>query len=310
MPLTLKEKAHSRIQELYNQLTSQGLKTSKIEEKRYNFEFDVQNFNEKVKVLVYFGKKGVSTIIQGDIQSKTFLKVKRIALGEDLFDSINEKIEEPEEYIGTDESGKGDLFGPLVIAAVFVDKQTKNKLRNIGVKDSKALNDEQILIISNKIKNIIPEDLRSVVSINPEKYNKLYESFKNLNKLLAWGHSKAIENILANNKFSTAISDKFGDESLIISELAKKNIDVNLIQTTKAERFTAVAAASILARERMLNWFSKTSREIKIDLPKGAGDVANITLDKIAIEAGVEFLPKLVKLHFKNYLNYIVNKKG
>lgn len=310
MPLNLKEKAFFRIQKIYKQLTSQGLIISNIEEKQYNFEINVQNLKEKVKVLVYFGKKGVSTIVQGDIQSEIYLKVKKIVLGEGLFDSISEKIEEPDEYIGTDESGKGDLFGPLVIAAVFTDEKIKIQLRKIGVKDSKELSDDQIKVLSNEIKKIVPRDFINIITINPEKYNKLYESFRNLNKLLAWGHSKAIENILLKKNIPTAISDKFGDESLIITELAKKNIDVNLIQTTKAERFTAVAAASILAREKLLNWFSKKSIEIKLDLPKGANDVANITLDKIESKAGVEFLPKLVKLHFKNYVNYIANKKG
>ncbi|MCJ7552805.1 MAG: ribonuclease HIII [Ignavibacteriaceae bacterium] len=306
----LKLKAFSRIQEIYTQLASQGLKISNIEEKQHNYELNVQNFKEKVKVLVYFGKKGVSTIIQGDIHCETYIKVKKVAVGEGLFDSIGEKISEPEEYIGTDESGKGDFFGPLVIAAVYADQITLNELKQIGVKDSKQLTDEQIKIISKQIRKIIPENFRNVVAINPEKYNQLYDSFKNLNKLLAWGHSKAIENIFLKNNATTAISDKFGDEGLIISELAKKKIDINLIQTTKAERFTAVAAASILARDKMLNWFTKTTKELKFEIPKGAGDVVNITLDKIASKNGTEFLSKLVKLHFKNYVNYSNLKKG
>jgi ribonuclease HIII len=139
--------------------------------------------------------------------------------------------------------------------------------------------------------------------INPEKYNQLYESFKNLNKLLAWGHSKAIENIINKNKTAKVISDKFGNEGLLILELSKKKIDVELLQITKAERFTAVAAASILAREKMLNWFSNTSEDLKLEIPKGAGDVVNITASKIASQYGSDILPKLVKLHFKNFVS-------
>lgn len=299
----LKPKALKQLQRISSQLASHGLKTSGIEEKQYNFELSVLNSSEKAKVLVYFGKKGVSTIVQGDLSSNVYKKVKAIALGEDLFDSTTQEIEEPQEYIGTDESGKGDFFGPLVIAAVFVDKNSYSELKKIGVKDSKQLNDNHIRNISKEIRKIIPENCRNVVSINPEKYNRLYESFKNLNKLLAWGHSKTIENIILNNKVSTVISDKFGNEGLLISELLKKSIDVDLIQTTKAERFTAVASASILARERMLNWFTRMSVELKTEIPKGAGDVVNITASKIASQYGSDILPKLVKLHFKNFVS-------
>jgi ribonuclease HIII len=308
--MLLKSKALTKIQDLIIQLASHGLKPSKIEEKQYNFEISVNNQNEKVKVLVYFGKKGVLTTLQGDITSETYRKIKQIVIGESLFDSLTNNITEPGEYVGTDESGKGDLFGPLVVSGVYVNDRTKELLREIGVKDSKLLSDEQIIIISKKIREVIPAVQRNVITINPEKYNQLYSSFKNLNKLLAWGHSKAIENIVTAIKVQTAVSDKFGDEGLIISELAKKKIDINLHQEHKAERFTAVAAASILAREKMLHWFKASSKELKITIPKGAGDVANITMNKISEIHGTQFLAKLVKLHFKNYVNYIKSKKG
>lgn len=300
----LRSKAFTRIQYLSSQLAGQNLITSKIEEKQHNYELLVKKGKEKIKVLVYFGKKGVSTIVQGDINSKTYKEVKNVVLGEGLFDSENTIIDEPEEYIGTDESGKGDFFGPLVIGAVLIDKGKSDHLTQIGIKDSKLLNDNQIKSLSREIKEIIPEESRNVIIINPEKYNQLYESFKNLNKLLAWGHSKAIENIISKNKTTKVISDKFGNEGLLIQELSKKKIDVELVQITKAERFIAVAAASILARGKMLNWFSNTSEQLKIEIPKGAGDVVNITANKIASQYGNDVLPKLVKLHFKNYVNY------
>ncbi|MBS4034347.1 MAG: ribonuclease HIII [Ignavibacterium sp.] len=308
--IKIKDQAYNKILYISSQLTGQALETSKIEEKQYNYELTAQYLEEKVKVLVYFGKKGISTIIQGDINSKIYTKVKGIVFGEGLFDSVSKEIEEPSEYIGTDESGKGDFFGPLVIAAVYADDNLLTKLKLAGVKDSKQLDDSAIKNISKEIKKIVPNNYRNVVIINPEKYNQLYESFKNLNKLLAWGHSKAIENIIFNNKASTVISDKFGNEELLISEVLKKNIEVNLIQTTKAERFLAVAAASILARDRMIHWFIKTGNELKVTIPKGAGDVVNITAVKIALKYGADILPKIVKLHFKNYASLSQSKKG
>ncbi len=308
--MLLKSKALSKIQDIIKQLASHGLILSNIEEKQYNFEISVITKNEKVKVLVYFGKKGVLTTLQGDIKSETYLKIKQIVMGESLFDSLTDGITEPGEYVGTDESGKGDLFGPLVVSGVYVNDRTKELLRKIGVKDSKLLTDEQIIILSKKIREVVPAVQRNVITINPEKYNQLYSSFKNLNKLLAWGHSKAIENIVTVIKVQTAVSDKFGNEGLIISELAKKKIDINLHQEHKAERFTAVAAASILAREKMLYWFKVSSKELEITIPKGAGDVANITMKRISEIHGTEMLSKLVKLHFKNYVNYVNSKKG
>lgn len=296
-----KKNALNTIQNLSSQLTSHGIKTSEIDEKQYNFELFVEESKEKVKVLVYFGKKGVSTILQGDIYSATYKKVKSIVLGSDLFESINDEIEEPSVYIGTDESGKGDFFGPLVIAALLVDDRIKLELKEIGTKDSKLLDDNQIMLIAREIKKIVPEDYRNIVIIKPEKYNQLYQSFKNLNKLLAWGHAKSIENILLKKSVSTVISDKFGSENLILDQLGEKKINVKLIQSTKAERFTAVAAASILARNRMINWFSMTSEKLNMKIPKGAGDVVNITAKKISNKNGPQVLSKLVKLHFKNY---------
>src|SRR5690606_37541145 len=120
-----------------------------------------------------------------------------------------QEIAEPDDYIGIDESGKGDFFGPLVIAAVYSDTSLNKQLLSAGVKDSKLLNDEQINIAALRIKAIISQNRYTIISIGPEKYNQLYNSFKNLNKLLAWGHSKAIENILTQHSVKTAISDKF-----------------------------------------------------------------------------------------------------
>ena len=98
-----------------------------------------------------------------------------------------------ESWIGTDESGKGDYFGPLIIAGVLIDNDNIQKIQDLGVKDSKKMSDAQIEKIAWQIKN---NSTFSVVTINPAKYNQLYNSFKNLNKLLAWGHARAIENIL------------------------------------------------------------------------------------------------------------------
>src|SRR3990170_3074878 len=95
--------------------------------------------------------------------------------------------------IGTDESGKGDYFGPLVIAGVSCNLELEEKLKALNVRDSKVVSDNQVKVIAEKIKQISPFNL---VVIGPEKYNQLYDKMKNLNKLLAWGHARVIENLL------------------------------------------------------------------------------------------------------------------
>jgi ribonuclease HIII len=199
-------------------------------------------------------------------------------------------------WIGSDESGKGDYFGPLVIASVLVDETNKNKLTEIGVKDSKTLNDKQIGVMSAKIKNC---SIFSTVVINPQKYNELYDKFKNLNKMLAWGHARAIENILEKKPCENAISDKFGDESLIKNALLKHGRSINLIQKTKAESDIAVAAASILARDEFVKRLAQFSKIYNIDLPKGASEKTIKQANLFAEKYGIAMLGSIAKLHFK-----------
>jgi ribonuclease HIII len=204
--------------------------------------------------------------------------------------------------IGTDESGKGDYFGPLVSAGVYVDLTTKPLLERIGVCDSKKLNDTQIKEIAQNIKKICVNQF-SVIEISPETYNNLYNQFKsegkNLNVLLAWAHAKAIEDVLTKVECENALSDKFADEKFIISKLQEKGKRINLRQEHKAEANIAVAAASILARERFLTKLKKLSMELGIELPKGASPHVIEQAKKVVEKSGEETLKKIAKLHFK-----------
>lgn len=199
-------------------------------------------------------------------------------------------------WIGTDESGKGDYFGPLVIASVLVDITNTEKLVSLGVQDSKKINDITIQKIAPKIKELC---IFSVVTINPAKYNELYSKFKNLNTLLAWGHARAIENILEKTPCEYALSDKFGNESLIKNALMKNGRNIQLEQRTKAEDDIAVAAASVLARDEFLKRMKSFSAEYGINLPKGASDLV-IKQGKLFVSKfGIEKLTNVAKLHFK-----------
>jgi ribonuclease HIII len=117
---------------------------------------------------------------------------------------------------------------------------------------------------------------------------------------MGWAHSKTIENLLQKINCPNVISDKFGNEKLIINELKKKNIALNLYQTPKGERFTAVAAASILARAKVVDWFNLKSKEVGFQIPKGGGASVNIIANRVLNQYDANYLMKMIKFHFKN----------
>ena len=200
------------------------------------------------------------------------------------------------ERIGIDESGKGDYFGPLVIAAVFVDATTQGELRLMQVRDSKKISDGRILEIAPDIKTICPH---SVIAIGPQKYNELYAKIRNLNRLLAWGHAKALETLLERVTCERAISDQFGNERLILNVLQEKGRKIVLEQRTKAESDLAVAAASILARAEFLLRLKRLSSEVGTTLPKGASPAVELAAKMVIKKHGQERLGTVAKLHFK-----------
>lgn len=201
-------------------------------------------------------------------------------------------------HIGTDESGKGDFFGPLVIAGAMVDEKNAKYFLELGIKDSKKLSDKKMLSMAVEIKKSVPH---SIIAISNLKYNELYNNMKNLNKLLAWGHARVIENILEHNSCEYALSDKFGDESLIKSALMKNGRAIRLDQMCKAESDIAVAAASVLARATYVSKIQDMEKTYGLKFQKGC---SNLVKDdaKIFIEKfGKDRLKEVCKTHFKTY---------
>ena len=295
---TIKLRAKKQIEEVVNLFENEGYILSSIEENNYNFSVNISSGKNEVKLLVYFGKKGVKKVLQGNKETEFYHNINDLIFGKSLFGLGINEIKEPEDYIGTDESGKGDFFGPLVVAGVLTDKQSLTELKKIGVKDSKELTDSVINNLADKIK-ILVKDKFEIIAINPEKYNELYLKIGNLNRLLGWGHAKVLENILEKHKADEAISDKFGDEKLIVSALQKKGQKIILHQYTKAERYTAVAAASILARAKFNTWFTQINKKYNLQLPKGASSKVETTAKEFINKYGKDELKNIAKLHFK-----------
>ncbi len=201
--------------------------------------------------------------------------------------------------IGIDESGKGDYFGPLVIVGVLVDASDEGKLIELGVKDSKKLSDKQVKKISSEIVKVMGHDKINIVAISAEKYNTLYSKMKNLNRLLAWGHARVLENLLEKYSCDGAISDQFGDEQFLNNALMKKGKSVKLIQMPKAEKNIAVAAASIIARNVFVEQLEHLCRKYNVPTAKGASDKVVDVAKAIVAKHGKEELSKVIKMHFK-----------
>lgn len=197
--------------------------------------------------------------------------------------------------IGTDESGKGDYFGPLVVAAVYANAGCERHLKELGVRDCKRLSDSRVLQLGEAIGKACQYD---VVKINPEKYNALHEKFGNLNVLLAWAHARGIENLLAKVDCRRVISDQFGDEKYLKEKLMKRGKKVELIQRPRAEDDIAVAAASVLARATFIRSIEYLSNAYGIAFPKGATAVEDA--GRLFVAAyGAERLNEVAKVHFK-----------
>jgi ribonuclease HIII len=198
--------------------------------------------------------------------------------------------------IGIDESGKGDYFGPLVVAAVFVTPLTQHDLLLMHVRDSKKISDGRILEMAPDIRLLCPH---SIIPIGPQRYNELYAKIGNLNRLLAWGHARALENLLQQVDCDLAIADQFGDERLILNALQEKGKRIHLMQRTKAETDVAVAAASILARAEFLRRLHRLSQELNTSLPKGASAAVEVAGRMVIKKYGQERLGTVAKLHFR-----------
>jgi len=216
-----------------------------------------------------------------------------------------EKVRNPEMYaphFGIDESGKGDLFGPLVVAGVYVDEDTADRLVEIGVRDSKTITtDKKIGELAEEIGKTVRGGME-VITIGPARYSELYKKFGNLNRMLAWAHGKVIANLHGKvPACPRALSDQFGDPRLVEGELRKQGVEIKLEQRTKAESDIAVAAASILARDEFVKQLSRLSMDAGVELAKGAGAGVKQQAIEIYRNKGRDGLAKLCKTHFRTF---------
>jgi ribonuclease HIII len=270
------------------------------------FEFSPKQytlfFGQKNKLSVAVYEKGPKVLVQGKgVEEFVQFELEPKILGEAKLGY--EEVHTPEmfeSHFGVDESGKGDFFGPLVIAGVYVDRGIARKLIDAGVQDSKRISsDARIRALADAIrKNSM--GLSEVVLIGPAKYNELYEKFGNLNKLLAWGHSRVIENLLAKKPdCPRSLSDQFADARVIEQSLLRDGRKIEVQQRPRAESDIAVAAASILARESFINWLDREGKKLAVRLERGVSPGVKLTAQKLVEGKGPEILRRVAKVHFR-----------
>jgi ribonuclease HIII len=261
---------------------------------------------EKINIVAYLS--GKLTVQGGNAQEfvefvlePDILQDYRFSVPDELAGEVETSLDLAP-HIGVDESGKGDFFGPLIIAGVFIDEASGEALAKTRVRDSKLIkSDREIITIAGEIREITRGRF-AVVTLRNETYNNLYRRIGNLNRLLAWGHARVIENVLEKvPDCPRALSDKFGADYLIRNALMEKGRKIILEQKTKGESDIAVAAASILAREQFVREMNRLSEEFQMEIPRGANSLVKQRANAIIDKFGVGALERCVKTHFKTY---------
>ena len=268
---------------------------------RFAFESDQANlvFYESGKLVVQ--GKGTGEFVEFLLEPEILQEVR---LGYETV--LNPDLLLPR--IGVDESGKGDFFGPLSIAGVYVNEAVIRSWADIGIRDSKNISsDRKISELAEKIR-ATPGCVTDCVVVGNEAYNRLYAKMRSVNTLLAWGHARVIENLLGKRYQMQpppvkAISDQFAaSKSVIEKALMAQGRELQLVQRHKAEEDIAVAAASILARDGFVKALAKLEQDFGVKLPKGASAAVDAAAKQFVESRGAVELGKVSKLHFRTAL--------
>ena len=276
--------------------------------------FQAQELDGTVITLYESGKimfQGLSADIEAnlwiDMEKHFNNRVIDITTGKDKKTSDKKDSKINDEFIptnkpaiGSDEVGTGDYFGPIVVTASFVSKQDQDFLDALGVKDSKKITDDKILEIAPKIIEKIPH---STLIFDNESYNKYHTDDINMNKIKAILHNKVLLNLIKKEyPYEQIIIDQFAAPAKYYEYIKDaKEIVKNITFYTKAEdKFLCVAASSIISRYVFLKKMDEISKEIGMEIPKGAGEKVDEVAQTIVSKFGFDKLNSIAKLNFKN----------
>ena len=262
-------------------------------------------------ITLYESGKVVFQGKDADLASDFWITTEKLNSGKvDVKNSANKERKEKLDYInpkiyyastiGSDEVGTGDYFGPIVVTATFVAKENIPFLEELGVKDSKKMTDDKILEVVPKIIKTIPYE--SIILSNKE-YNEKYNSDINMNKIKAILHNKALMTIKNKEQnYDYIVVDQFAEPYVYFNYLkTSSNVVRNITFMTKAEdKCLSVACASIISRYIFLKEFDKLSKNLGMNLLKGASDKVDEQGLTIVKKYGIDKLREIAKLNFKN----------
>ena len=294
-------RAHQWFQQHGYQVDDQGI--------QYGCKLKIETKKGPRAIRLHFSskKKGTRLVLEDPHFEEAFLLAEFLGSSESLGSDPKLAAFASLSRIGSDESGKGDYFGPLVAVSVFVRTEKIEALQRLGVRDSKLLTDGDAARIAEGIRSISPN--WKAVIIGPERYNTLYATSMehNLNEMLAWAHARAMEDLREELEKTEAeidrvptIVDRFAAERVLIDKLFPRARRAPLFQTPRAEADVVVAAASILARAEFLAALGRLSREVGVTLPKGASARVDAVGADLVKRNGPEILDRVAKRHFKN----------
>ena len=282
-------------------LRARNWKPREVPYARFAFESDKTNivFYESGKLVAQ--GKGTAEFVEFLLEPEI---LKQARLGYETI--LNPDLLLPR--IGVDESGKGDFFGPLCIAGVYVNESVIKAWADAGIRDSKNISsDKKISDLAELIRQTRGCVVNTVV-IGNEAYNRLYVKMRSVNTILAWGHARVIENLMGlrhrmNPPPVKAISDQFAASKNVIEKaLMSGGRQIELVQRHKAEEDIAVAAASILARDEFVKGLAKLEKDFSVELPKCASAAVDEAAKKFVTGRGPENLAKIAKMHFRTAL--------
>ncbi|TWT08963.1 ribonuclease HIII [Planomicrobium sp. CPCC 101079] len=205
--------------------------------------------------------------------------------------------------LGSDETGTGDFFGPITVAACFVPSDKIGLAHELGVKDSKLLTDDYMRKIAPDLREAFAHH---VLTLKNEKYNEVQAKGWSQGKIKALLHNQALKLVLrkmAPEKPDAILIDQFAERGVYYNHVKneKEIIKENVLFSTKAEGLhVSVACASIIARVAFLEEMDRMSQEAGLILPKGAGKLVDEAAAKILLKKGAEYLKSLTKYHFAN----------
>jgi len=300
---------HNRIEEYIEQLipTFLGMGVSLADQKEieYGYQLVLTQLDQVCTMALYHSeKKGLSVVLGGKKTTRLYQEMEDlISTNPPSGSTSNLPFHNWGSWIGSDESGKGDYLGCLVVCAFHVDNTISRDLIKIGVRDSKLNNNERNTEIASNLMSRYPERIACIV-LKPLKYNEIYEAMakekKNLNDLLAWQHKQAIIQLSDRiNNLDGILVDQFSKSMKTKKLISRSKLTCPVVERPHAESDLAVASASIIARYSFLAMQKKMSDHYKLEFPFGANRNAEKAAGKFIQKYGVTRLNEVAKLNFR-----------